>query len=400
MKSIIIKFFLCLLFSQIYLYSQSNINPKISAIGTFNTFTNFIKDTPEYGKLNFETPELEMFIDGYLNPYSLATANFAFEEGAFALEELYAEVVRGLPLDIQLKAGKYLLGFGKLNTVHPHAWAFIERPLMNQVFLGEEGFNDIGFNISFILPLEEVYTTFDIGVYKGDAIGNTISGHHHGEEGEPEVENTRGINPMVIGRLSSFFSLSDFSHLETGINGAYGVLAKENVVKTISPAVNTSEETLYFLYGDFDFKYKYKPDSYTSLTVQGEGLLNLRDVPVTGETEQGEIITSLRSITTFGAFIYFDYQFLKQFSVGAKYDFTYGIIGDEPEYNTLGNDDENKTHGISGWVGFYPVEETLALRLGIQHLIFEYANDIKRDPETTLTLQLLFSLGPHKAHQF
>ena len=34
--------------------AQSNINPDISLIGTFNTYTNFIKDTPEYGKLYFE----------------------------------------------------------------------------------------------------------------------------------------------------------------------------------------------------------------------------------------------------------------------------------------------------------------------------------------------------------
>ena len=60
----------------------------------------------------------------------------------------------------------------------------------------------------------------------------------------------------------------------------------------------------------------------------------------------------------------------------------------------------NKTNGISGWFGFYPVEETLALRLGIQHLFFDLASNAVKDGDTSLTLQLLFSLGPHKAHQF
>ncbi len=105
-------------------------------------------------------------------------------------------------------------------------------------------------------------------------------------------------------------------------------------------------------------------------------------------------------INTFGAFIYMDYQFNKIFSVGAKYDFTYGIIGDEPNYNTLANDDQNKTSGIEGWFGYYPFEETLALRLAVQHLMFSYADGTERDGETTINLQLIFSLGPHKAHPF
>ncbi|MEJ2196409.1 MAG: hypothetical protein P8X73_16335, partial [Ignavibacteriaceae bacterium] len=148
-------------------YSQTTVNPNISLIGTFNTFTNFNKDTPEYGKLNFEIPSFELFIDGYLNPYARATANISFEGGEFSAEEIYANIVRGLPLDIQIKAGKYLLGFGKLNTLHPHAWPFIDRPLWQQIYFSEEGFNDIGLDVSFILPTEEFYSTLTLGAYKG-----------------------------------------------------------------------------------------------------------------------------------------------------------------------------------------------------------------------------------------
>jgi hypothetical protein len=134
MKKDILSFFILLTIIFSTSYSQSSLNPDLSLIGTFNTFTNFIKGSPEYGKLNFETPEMELFVDGYLNPFARATANIAYEEGEFAVEELYANIVRGLPFDLQLKAGKYLVGFGKINTIHPHAWAFLERPLFHQVF--------------------------------------------------------------------------------------------------------------------------------------------------------------------------------------------------------------------------------------------------------------------------
>jgi hypothetical protein len=368
-------------------FAQSNINPDISLIGTFNTFTNFNKDTPEYGKLNFEVPSFELFIDGYLNPYARATANIAFEDGEFGAEELYASIVRGLPLDVQIKAGKYLLGFGKLNTAHPHAWSFLNRPLFHQVYFGEEGLNDIGVNFSFIIPTEDFYTTLDLGLFKGDAITNNTAG----EGGD--ANDVRGNSLIFVGRLGSFFSIGDFNNLEVGLSGSYGNYAKSSFY--IPDSINFLDEALKYLYGGIDFKFKYKPDSYTSLVIQGEGLINNRD-GIRG-TELNPVI---ESITTYGAYFYVDYQFLKQFSVGAKYDYTYGVIGDEPSYNTLSNDNMNKTQGIEYWIGYYPIEETLALRLGAQHLIFDLADNLKRDSETTIELQMLFSLGPHKAHQF
>jgi hypothetical protein len=298
---------------------------------------------------------------------------------------------------MQIKAGKYLLGFGKINTIHPHAWSFINRPLAHQIYFGEEGFNDIGFDVSFILPVEAIYTSFDIGLYKGDAIGKTQASDPEDEESIMEL---RGINPMLVSRLSMFYSLNDFNNLELGLSGAYGLHAKSEINLTGDSSDVAEIENLYFLYIGLDFKYKYKPDSYTSLTIQGEGIINNRDVIRDSGPGINTEKQAAEQITTFGGFIYLDYQFLKQFSIGAKYDFTYGIIGDEPGLFSLTNDDKNTTSGISGWVGYYPVEETLALRLGVQHLTFNYSGGTNRDGETVIQLQLLFSLGPHKAHQF
>jgi len=78
----------------------------------------------------------------------------------------------------------------------------------------------------------------------------------------------------------------------------------------------------------------------------------------------------------------------------------YGVIGDDYSATTLSNDDLNTTSGIEGWIGFYPVEETLAFRLSTQYLFFNLDDDMTKDGETTITLQMVFSLGPHKAHQF
>lgn len=382
-KIILLLFFIAFINQTL---SQSNVNPDISLIGTFNTFTNFTIGSPEKGKLNFENPSMELFVDGYLNPYARATADIAYEELEFNVEELYAQILRGLPLDIQLKAGKYLIGFGKINTIHPHAWSFLERPLFHRIYFGEEGFNDVGFNLSFVLPTETFYSALELGIYKGDAIAKTTAADPENPDSFTEL---RGKSPIFVGRLNSFFQLGDFSDIEIGLSGSYGI-------HTFDYLTSEERNSLYYTYAGLDFKYKYRPNSYTSLVIQGEALLNNRDAvrSADGETFFNDKINS------FGAFIYFDYQFAKQFSIGAKYDFTYGIVGDTPGIASLSNDDQNKSQGVSGWFGYYPVEETLAIRLGVDNLFFNYADNTSRDSETTIKLQMIFSLGQHKAHPF
>ena len=392
------KLFILLIFLLLSAFcnSQTSVNPDISAVGTFNTFTNFVKGTAEYGKLNFQIPDMELYVEGYLNPYARATVNVAFHEGEFHGEEIFAHIVRGLPLDLQIKAGKYLVGFGKINLTHPHAWSFIYRPLFQQIYFGEEGFNDIGINLSFILPTGDVYTTLDFGINKGSIFEHAHSGEHLKEQDELPRSNS----PIFVGRLGSFFSLSDYSNLEIGLSSSYGVHSNKYFNFTGDTTDSPINEPLYFTYAGFDFKYKYRPDSYTALVIQVEGIWNNRDVRRMKASDNESNKDVKEKINTLGCFIYADYRFNKIFSVGAKYDFTYGILGDHEAYNTLSNDDKNKTQGIEGWVGYYPVEETLALRLGVQHLWYDTVNEQPRDAETTIVLQLIFSLGPHKAHPF
>jgi hypothetical protein len=356
-------------------FAQSSINPDISLIGTFNTNMNFTKGSPDYGKLNFRDPDMELFVDGYLNPYARATANIAYENGEFGVEELYGNIVRGLPLDAQIKAGKYLVGFGKLNTVHPHAWPFINRPLFHQVFFGPEGFNDVGVDINFLLPTGDIFTSIDLGVFKGRTF-------------EPFMDSLfsdRGINPIFVGRLGSFIPVGDLTNIEVGVSNSFGTYAKALVLP------RQFNIALKYMYNGLDFKYKYVPDSYTALTIQGEGLINHRDVFVEN---------SSKKITTYGAFVYADYKFDKILSTGIKYDYTDGIVDSQPGFTTLANDDQNHTQGVEAWISYYPVEETSVLRLDFQHLMFKYADGTDRNGENIVTLQFLFSLGPHKAHPF
>jgi hypothetical protein len=293
------------------------------------------------------------------------------EEGKLGAEEIFATIVRGLPLDLNVRFGKYRADYGKINLVHPHAWPFVTQPLSQERFIGEEGLNDAGLSASVLLPTGSVYTKLTVDLLRGAPIGEATG-----------IEDTTGAKPTYANsaRLTSFFTLGEHSDLEAGLSAYTGIHDPYNRDR--------------FLYTNLDLKYKYRPSSYTSLVVQGEYLLNTRKalqdrdfntyVDANGNPER-------RSITTGGLYVYADYQFKKTYSIGARYDWS---------QSPYGKTDEARAFAV--FVGYYPVEETLGLRL-------HYQNTKTRDPYALccisesvnlIALQVLFSLGPHKAHPF
>jgi hypothetical protein len=264
-------------------------------------------------------------------------------------------------LDLNLKFGKYRPGFGKLNAVHPHAWPFITQPLSQQRFLGEEGLNDLGISASVLLPTGDLYTSLTADLLRGNAIGGTTG----------LADTTGASRPYAaLLRLSSFFPLDEYSDMEVGFSGYSG---------THDPYTHD-----HFWYVNVDVKYKYRPSSYTSLVLQGEYLYNTRGVH---RDLDGNDAPDERRLHTGGLFMFADLQFLKIFSIGARYDWS------QTPYSA-----DDRAHAFAIFAGYYPVEETLGLRLQYQRTITDRPGI--STSVNQLALQALFSLGPHKAHPF
>ena len=342
--------------------AQTSVNPDISVIPRFLIHSDDGQKLGE-GKREFSRPdlsfqELELALQAYLNPFAKADVVLTLpgpdiENSKLGIEEVYATVLRGLPLDMNLRIGKYRAEFGKLNMTHPHAWPFVTAPLMQKRFLGES-LNDLGISASVLLPTEDVYTKLTVDLLRGTAIG-----------GATGMVDTTGAKPYYANtaRLSSFFTLSDYSDLEIGLSGYTGI--------------HDPYHRDRFWYGNLDFKYKIRPSAYTSLVIQGEYLLNTRTVHLEDE----------KSISSSGFYLYADYQFFKTYSIGARVDWS------ESPYSA-----DDKASGFALFAGYYPVEETLGLRA-------QYARTTTELPGFTqsvnsIDLQILFSLGPHKAHPF
>jgi hypothetical protein len=336
--------------------AQTTINPDISAIGDIRMFMHSDSLRPtESNEFNLQTPNLELMVSGYLNPYSRADAVLAWEGDENAsIEELYATVMRGLPLDMNLRAGKYRLEFGRLNTVHPHAYSFVNVPLPHEQFFGEEGLNDMALRASFALPTGKMYTELMGAVLKGDI----LQGEEEAKSELPEDTIETHIKPGFFGRLTTSTSVSENAELALGLS-------------TVTAEHDRDEHLRTWISG-LDFKYKWRPNRYTSLTVEGELLRNSRE-----QTEPDKLVS-------WGGYAYVDYRFHQEYNAGSIYEYT------EAKDN---NEVKQTRYGL--FVGFAPIEETSLVRL-----VGNWTDLDEQDSFWTMTLQFVFSLGPHQPHNF
>jgi hypothetical protein len=357
--------------------AQTSLNPDISVIPRFLIYTDdggaLDEGRREFSRPEFVFQELEAMFSGYLNPYARADVTMTIsgpdiEAASLGLEEAYLTVLRGLPLDLNIRAGKYRVEFGKLNAMHPHQWPFIIQPILQERFLGEEALNDLGISASVILPTGDVYTRLTVDLLRGLSIPEAAG-----------LEDTTGESRpyAASGRLTGFFQVGEDADLESGISAYTGIH---------DPYTKDS-----FWYWNLDFKYRYRPGTYTSLVVQGEYLLNIRKA-----TQDRDLVPfedpggnpERRSLTSNGLYLYADYQFLKTFSIGGRFDWS------QAPYGT-----DDAVTGLSIFFGYYPVEETVGLRLEYQHTQAIVPGAEAR-AVNFIGLQTMFSLGPHRAHQF
>jgi len=374
--------------------AQTRSNPDISVTGDIR---GKIADRPEdlglEQKTVYELHEVELAVQGYLNPYARADVFLAWHDDEAHVEEAYVTFERGLPWGLSVRAGRYLLGFGRLNLLHPHAWSFIERPLVHEVYLGDHGFVDDGLSLRWLLPISSLYVELSADLLRGSALAGgphhdaheenhehagrnrlPAAGYHqHDDEETDDIPPDKGF----LSHLSVVGATGDFAETAGGLSFAYG---------HHDPGENLEQMLL-----GVDLKHKYKPSRYTSLTLMAEAIVNRREMAEEHhdheeenghEDEGGEEGSQFKSF--FGAYAFIDYQFKQRYNIGAKFDY----------YEPL-PDKGNAVAQIQAFVGFAPVEETTLLRL-----TGYYRKPSAGEGVYGALVQLIFSLGPHSPHYF
>ncbi|MBI5060527.1 hypothetical protein HZB60_12195 [candidate division KSB1 bacterium] len=332
-------------------------NPDISVIGQMRVFNTADTTDPNHDRGQFAFDETELVFDAYLNPYAKGTFVFAVvrEEG-IEVEEGFFQIMRGLPQGFAIKAGKYRTGFGKLNPVHPHAYPFAERfGVLAEYLPGEESYNEIGGQLSYLLPLPgTLASTISVDVLQGNSF-------------KVDADESGQARPAVLGRWSNFFTLHGESSMEIGLSATQGT--NHAVDGTTTTATGA------------DAKAKLWLSSLSSLTLQAEFLGLNREYAA--YNDEG-VATGTESLTPNGGYFFADLSLRKRYNVGFSIE-RYQQATDEQPWN----------QSLGVFAGVALMEESTLFRLVLDHNQAGEGQDFN-----TITVQAVFSMGPHKVHQF
>ena len=326
--------------------SAATANPDLGVIGDFQAAYD------SRGKKNFNAylNETEVSLQSVVDPYVRADFFISFSRDpethkyGVDIEEGYLTTL-ALPYKLQLKAGKFKEAVGRVNPVHSHALPFIDLPNAYLNYFGEEGLNDEGASLSWLLPTKSVYQELTFQATAGN--GESPSFHRG--------DNNRFV---YLSHLKNFFTLNDNATLELGVTGITG------------PA-----DTATTNMGAADITYKWKPvrfNTYKSLTWQSEFFYDNTKHP------DGSKLNS------FGLYSMLQYQIAKRWFLTGRYDYA-----QKPYDKSIVEQAGSLT---AGWLAteFQKIEvEAKLTDENVRPLTYEQ-----------VWLRWIFVIGAHGAHQY
>jgi hypothetical protein len=367
---------------------SSYMNMSFDVLGTFGTSS--AEDPSQYLQLGDHDPKqrggqirnAELTVDGNVDPYFKGQGNVVLKldennETEIELEEAYLQTV-SLPANLQVKAGQYFTEFGRQNAQHPHAWAFVDQPIVLNRMFGGDGLRNVGARVSWLAPTP-FYAEAMFSVQNGQ--GGTAFSFRN-----PEEDGTHGRTPvdrglagaedlLYVPRLATSFDLTDNQTLVLGASAAFG-------------PNDSGEGTKTEIYG-VDQYWKWKPAhahaGFPFVSWQTEALW--RDYEAGADTEAGLPAETLRD---WGLYSQVLYGFAPRWVAGFRGEYATGNDGAyDPEDIYRGD----RTR-ISPNLTFYPSEfSKLRLQYNADH------GDLFGD-EQSIWLQAEFMLGAHAAHKF
>ncbi len=328
--------------------SAPSTNPDISAIGDFrSSYTNIGNR-----KIEMYLNELELQVASVVDPYARAEFLFSFGKdlntGELGIElEVGTLTSTAIPFQIQATIGKFKPQFGKINSLHPHYFDFVEFPRMISNFFDSEGMFMEGVSLNWIVP-----NPFDFYQELVVEVGRVGS--------EPNASLVQGVTDRLLytGHLKNFFDLTENATFEIGLSALTGP-------NTFGFTTNMA---------DIDLTYKWKPiqfNTYHSFIWQTEAMISKTDVSVT------------KTIQTYGAYTFFEYQIEKRTFVGTRFDYS-GLPG-------LEKSDERTTSLL---LRFQPTEFQI-LALEFQNINRNYGPSFNQ-----VVFRAIFGIGTHAAHMY
>lgn len=242
------------------------------------------------GDFNFRTAE--MGVSASVDPYARAYAFITGSKEGVEVEEA-AIVTTSLPWNLQARGGRFFADFGRFPKFHPHELPFVNMPLSVERFVGGESKAD-GAELSYLFP-----TPF--------FLRGTVGGYNKigAENDRLDDSKSRSWSRFTyLGRLQSYFDLTDDHSIELGTSLAY------------TPSIRIPEDPhggSRALTG-IDLTFRYQPLGATlhqGFTVGAE---------LFGNSERVERESGFRRMFALGGYGYVDAKINRSWSAGFLYD--------------------------------------------------------------------------------
>jgi hypothetical protein len=180
----------------------SRLNPEISMTG------DFVGVASDRDREDFRAREFELNVQSALDPYSFTKWTLSFAPGGEVdVEEGYVGY-NGLPGGLTLLAGRFRQSFGALNRWHLHALPQLDYPLALQAYFGEEGLDQTGLSLSWLVPRPWATAnelTFELTDGRNEAFGGEDFQHL-----------------AALAHLKNYWDLGSAVYAELGLSGVAG----------------------------------------------------------------------------------------------------------------------------------------------------------------------------------
>jgi hypothetical protein len=333
----------------------------------------------------FTMPNAEISLDGAVDPYFKGFSNIVLKidsagDTGIELEEAYA-LTTSLPYNLQLKFGQFFAEFGRQNAQHPHAWAFVDQPLVLSKMFGPDGLRSQGLRLSWLAPTP-FYTEAMISVFNSN--GGTTSSFRSPESTEIHggVLNDRPVNGLqdmlIVPRISTSFDITETQTVVLGASAAFGP-------NNSGPSARTQ------IYG-VDAFWKWKPAAaqagFPFLSLQSEALVRRYDAQQRIAAEIPTVTFPDETLKDQGAYAQILWGIKPRIVAGLRGDWATGTRG------AFDAEIRRNRFRASPNLTWYPTE--------FSKFRIQYNYDDRRQIGTdhSLWFQFEFLLGAHAAHKF
>jgi hypothetical protein len=376
-------------------------NPALSLIlaGTYSNLSHdpanfqiagFIPGSNEAGPgaRGFNLGESELTIAANVDPYFFGNVTASVSgDNSISIEEAYFRTT-ALTHGWTLKGGRYFSGLGYLNSLHAHAWDFVDQPLAYQALLGTQYAQD-GAQLKWLAPTD---TLIEVGVEAGS--GRNFPG---------AARTANGLN-AATGFIHLGGDAGDSASWRAGLsllqthaeNRRY--LATDGADVAVSNAFSGDSKTWAA-----DFIWKWAPHGNSTrrqLKLQGEYLRRTESGSIIFDADARALTGAYRSQQS-GWYLQSVYQFRPRWRVGLRYD---SLDSGTTRIGALPG-------GVTTSFAFphlqaaTPTRTTVMLDFSpseFSRLRTQFAQDRsgRGTADHQFYLQYLFSVGAHGAHNF